>query len=57
MVALPEEAAFDGRPFDIALVRVHSANPAGAARIGQASRRWEYRVRIDAGSEALRYPL
>jgi hypothetical protein len=55
VIAVLEEAAFEGRPYDIGLVHVHSANPIGAARMAQALRRWGYRVRISAGSEALGY--
>lgn len=57
VIALLEEAAFEGRPFAIGLIRVHSANPAGAGRMEQALRRWGYRVRIDAGSGALEHRL
>jgi hypothetical protein len=45
VVALLEEAAFDGRPFQIGMVYVHSANPSGAETIVRVLRRWDYRVR------------
>jgi hypothetical protein len=50
VVSLLEQAAFEGRPFDIGTVFVHSANPPGAARIVQALRRWDYHVRAVPGS-------
>ncbi|MEV4479463.1 hypothetical protein AB0J98_07085 [Micromonospora coxensis] len=43
------------RPFDIGVVYVHSANPAGAEKIMQALRRWGYHVRSAAGSPHLGY--
>ncbi|MFD0688991.1 cyclic-phosphate processing receiver domain-containing protein [Actinomadura fibrosa] len=45
VVTLLEEAAFDGRPFDIGTIVVHSANPAGAETVVRVLRRWGYRVR------------
>ena len=45
VVTLLEEAAFNGRPFRIGTVFVHSANPAGAATVVRALTRWSYRVR------------
>ncbi|MFJ9523712.1 cyclic-phosphate processing receiver domain-containing protein [Kitasatospora sp. NPDC101801] len=45
VVTVLEEAAFNGRPFRIGTVFVHSANPTGAATVVQALTRWEYRVR------------
>ncbi|MQY08425.1 cyclic-phosphate processing receiver domain-containing protein [Actinomadura macrotermitis] len=45
VVALPEEAAFAGRPFRIGMVFVHSANPGGAETVVRVLRRWNYRVR------------
>lgn len=50
VVEVLEEAAFDGRPFDIGVVTIHSANPAGAAKMAQALRRWGYHVVVAAGS-------
>ncbi|WP_067830405.1 cyclic-phosphate processing receiver domain-containing protein [Actinomadura kijaniata] len=45
VVTLLEEAAFDGRPFRIGMIYVHSANPAGAETVVRALRRWHYPVR------------
>ncbi|MCO5970215.1 cyclic-phosphate processing receiver domain-containing protein [Actinoallomurus soli] len=45
IVAVLEEAAFGGRPFDIGMVFVHSANPSGAETMVRVLRRWGYRVR------------
>ncbi|GAA4634528.1 hypothetical protein GCM10023196_076360 [Actinoallomurus vinaceus] len=45
VVALLEEAAFDGHPFSIGMIFVHSANPSGAETIVRVLRRWGYRVR------------
>ncbi|GAA0348139.1 hypothetical protein NE235_10870 [Actinoallomurus spadix] len=45
VVAVLEEAAFDGRPFDIGIIYVHSANPSGAETVVRVLRRWDYRVR------------
>lgn len=55
VVEILERAAFDDRPLDIGTVYVHSANPAGAAKIAQVLRHWGYRVHIAAGSPDLRY--
>jgi hypothetical protein len=55
VVEVLERAAFDGRPFDIGAVHVHSANPAGAAKVAQVLRRWGYRVRLAPGSPDLAY--
>ncbi|MEU4780385.1 cyclic-phosphate processing receiver domain-containing protein [Micromonospora sp. NPDC023633] len=55
VVEVLERAAFEGRPFDIGVVHVHSANPAGASKMAQALRRWGYRVRITSGSAAVGY--
>lgn len=52
---LLERAAFDGRPFDIGVITIHSANPAGAAKMAQALRHWGYRVRIASGTTDLGY--
>lgn len=35
----------DGRPFDIGIIYVHSANPSGAETVVRVLRRWDYRVR------------
>lgn len=40
-----EEAAFDGRPFRIGTIFVHSANPTGAEAVVRSLTRWNYRVR------------
>ncbi|GAB2848202.1 hypothetical protein GCM10027176_59590 [Actinoallomurus bryophytorum] len=45
VVTLLEEAAFDGRPFKISMIFVHSANPSGAETVVRVLRRWDYRVR------------
>ncbi|AEV85520.1 hypothetical protein ACWT_4498 [Actinoplanes sp. SE50] len=55
VVAVLERAAFEERPFDVGLILIHSANPSGAAKMGQALRRWGYPVRLAAGSAAVGY--
>jgi hypothetical protein len=55
VVEVLERAAFEERPFDIGVVYVHSANPAGAEKIMQALRRWGYNVRSAAGSPHVGY--
>ncbi|MEU4792879.1 cyclic-phosphate processing receiver domain-containing protein [Micromonospora tulbaghiae] len=55
VVEVLERAAFDGRPFDVGVVYVHSANPAGSERIMQTLRRWGYHVRSAAGSPYVGY--
>jgi hypothetical protein len=45
VVALLEQAAFDGEPFRISMIYVHSANPIGAETVVRALRRWNYPVR------------
>ncbi|GLY04014.1 cyclic-phosphate processing receiver domain-containing protein [Actinoplanes sp. NBRC 101535] len=55
VVAVLEEAAFDGRPFDVGVVNVHSANPAGAAGIVRALERWGYPVRVATGAAEVGY--
>ncbi|MER5455248.1 cyclic-phosphate processing receiver domain-containing protein [Micromonospora sp. NPDC002389] len=55
VVEVLERAAFEEVPFDIGVVYVHSANPAGAGRIMQALRRWGYNVRSAAGSPFVGY--
>lgn len=50
-----EHAAFQGHPFDIGVVYVHSANPSGAAKMAQALRRWGYLVHLASGSAAVGY--
>ncbi|WP_441248095.1 cyclic-phosphate processing receiver domain-containing protein [Kitasatospora sp. McL0602] len=44
VVTLLEEAAFNGRPFQIGAVFVHSANPIGAETVVRSLTRWSYRV-------------
>ena len=44
VVTLMEEAAFNGRPFRIGAVFVHSANPIGAETVVRSLTRWSYRV-------------
>lgn len=50
VVEVLEKAAFEERAFDIGLINVHSANPAGAARMVRALGHWGYRVRVVTGS-------
>ncbi|MFE3165309.1 cyclic-phosphate processing receiver domain-containing protein [Streptomyces sp. NPDC059224] len=45
VVTLLEEAAFNGRPFRIGTVFVHSANPSGAETVVRSLTRWNYQVR------------
>lgn len=45
VVTLLEEAAFNGRPFHIGTIYVHSANPVGAEAVTRSLTRWNYRVR------------
>lgn len=45
----------DGRPLDIDVVNIHSANPAGVTKMSQALRHWGYRVRIASGSAEVGY--
>ena len=55
VVEVLERAAFEDHPFEIGVVYVHSANPAGAEKILQALRRWGYHVRSAAGSPHVGY--
>ncbi|GAB7052097.1 cyclic-phosphate processing receiver domain-containing protein [Catenuloplanes indicus] len=55
VVALLERAAFDGEPFSIGTVVVHSANPPGVAALVQALGRWGYRARPAPGVPAVAY--
>jgi hypothetical protein len=55
VVELLEKAAFDGHPFDLGVITIHSANPAGATRMAQALRHWGYRVRMASGSAEVGY--
>ncbi|OJF16052.1 cyclic-phosphate processing receiver domain-containing protein [Couchioplanes caeruleus] len=55
VVELLEQAAFEGSPFDIGTVYIHSANPPGAARIMQVLQRWGYVVRLSSGSPHVGY--
>ncbi|MBE1490694.1 cyclic-phosphate processing receiver domain-containing protein [Plantactinospora soyae] len=55
VVEMLELAAFEGHPFDVGVVYVHSANPTGAARMAQALGRWGYRVRVVSGSSEVGY--
>ncbi|MBU2666381.1 hypothetical protein KOI35_23025 [Actinoplanes bogorensis] len=55
VVEMLERAAFDGRPFDIGVVYIHSANPAGVPKMAQALRHWGYRVVIATGSTEVGY--
>lgn len=45
VVTLLEEAAFNGQPFHIGTVYVHSANPIGAETVVRSLTRWNDRVR------------
>ena len=45
VVALLEEAAFNGNPFQIGMIFVHSANPSGAETVVRVLTLWNYRVR------------
>ncbi|MET9735173.1 cyclic-phosphate processing receiver domain-containing protein [Streptomyces sp. NPDC006458] len=45
VVALLEEAAFHGDPFQIGTVYVHSANPIGAETVVRSLSHWKYHVR------------
>ena len=51
VVEVLERAAFEGRRLDIGIVNVHSANPAGAAKITQVLRHWGYQVRVTSGAD------
>ncbi|MFC3739372.1 cyclic-phosphate processing receiver domain-containing protein [Paractinoplanes deccanensis] len=55
VVEVLERAAFEGRPFDIGVVIIHSANPAGATKMAQVLRRWNYPVRVASGDPAVGY--
>lgn len=44
VVAELEEAAFNGEPYDVGLVIVHTSNPAGGDVVVRALRPWGYRV-------------
>ncbi|MGW4947745.1 cyclic-phosphate processing receiver domain-containing protein [Actinoplanes sp. NPDC004185] len=55
VVEILERAAFEGRPLDVGVVIIHSANPAGAAKMAQVLRRWDYPVRIASGDPAVGY--
>ncbi|MET8283092.1 cyclic-phosphate processing receiver domain-containing protein [Micromonospora sp. NPDC005174] len=55
VVQILERAAFDNRPFDVGVINVHSANPAGAAKITQVLRHWGYRVRVASGTTKIGY--
>jgi Cyclic-phosphate processing Receiver domain len=45
VVTLLEEAAFNGDPFQISMIFVHSANPSGAETVVRVLKRWGYQVR------------
>lgn len=55
VVELLELAAFEERPFDVGVILVHSANPAGGATMLRALRRWGYPARPAAGSPHVGY--
>jgi len=55
VVEVLERAAFEGRPVDVGVVYVHSANPTGAAKVALVLRRWGYLVRVVCGSAAVGY--
>ncbi|MEV4642990.1 cyclic-phosphate processing receiver domain-containing protein [Actinoplanes sp. NPDC049548] len=56
VVELLERAAFEGHPYDIGTIHIHSANPPGAAKIAQALARWGYSIRNASGSPSLANP-
>lgn len=45
VVTVLEEAGFNGHPFQIGVIFVHSANPIGAETVVRVLRRWNYQVR------------
>jgi hypothetical protein len=53
VVEVLERAAFEEHPFNIGTIYVHSANPAGSARLVQVLRHWGYEVRPAVGTPAL----
>lgn len=55
VVEVLERAAFEEHPFDIGVVNIHSANPAGAAKMARALGRWGYRTRIMSGATEVGY--
>jgi NAD+-processing family protein with receiver domain len=55
VVEVLERAAFHGRPFEIGVINVHSANPAGALKMAQVLRHWGYRVHLASGSPDVGY--
>lgn len=55
VVEVLERAAFQECPFDVGVINIHSANPAGATKMAQALQRWGYRVRIATGSAEVGY--
>ncbi|WP_091056548.1 cyclic-phosphate processing receiver domain-containing protein [Micromonospora humi] len=55
VVEVLERAAFDGRPFDVSVINIHSANPAGAAKMAQVLGHRGYRVRVTSGSTEVGY--
>jgi hypothetical protein len=55
VVEVLERAAFDHQPFDVGVIVIHSANPAGAAKMAQSLRRWHYPVRVASGDPAVAY--
>jgi hypothetical protein len=55
VVEVLERAAFNEHPFDIGLILIHSANPAGASKMMQALQRWGYNIRSVSGSTEVGY--
>ncbi|MFI7026236.1 cyclic-phosphate processing receiver domain-containing protein [Micromonospora sp. NPDC049900] len=55
VVEILERAAFETRPLDIGVVNVHSANPAGVAKMVQVLRHRGYRVQVASGSTDFGY--
>ncbi|MEU4220424.1 cyclic-phosphate processing receiver domain-containing protein [Actinoplanes sp. NPDC026623] len=55
VIEVLERAAFEERPFDIGVIHIHSANPAGAGKMAQTLRRWGYHTRIASGSAEVGY--
>ena len=55
VVEVLERAAFEDRPFDIGVIKVHSSNPAGASKIAQVLRHWGYKAHVASGSTDVGY--
>ncbi|MEO3741976.1 cyclic-phosphate processing receiver domain-containing protein [Plantactinospora sp. B5E13] len=55
VVEVLERAAFEDRRFDIGVIHVHSANPAGATKVVQVLQHWGYRVHVASASTDVGY--